>query len=79
MMTDLVPISILFVGLNGLVAFALSYIAASERVKARIWYGEFKDDVVMQAAPLANPSPWVFTSGRLIQRQPEKSKVDAGA
>lgn len=79
MMTDLVPISTLFVGLNGFIAFALSYIAASERVKTRVWHGESKDDVVMQADPLANPSPWVLTIERLTQRQLEKSEVDAGA
>ncbi len=79
MMTDLVPISTLFVGLNGLIAFALSYIAASERVKTRVWHGESKDDVVMQVDPLMNPSPWVLAIERLTRRQLEKSEVDAGA
>lgn len=79
MMTDLVPISTLFVGLNGFIAFALSYIAASERVKTRIWHGESKNDVVMQVEPLTHPSPWVLTIERLTQRQLAKSEVDAGA
>ncbi|XGV97699.1 MAG: MAPEG family protein [Leptolyngbya sp. BL-A-14] len=79
MMTDLVPLSTLFIGLNGFIAFALSYIAASERVKARVWHGESKDDVVLQADPLTNPSPWVLTIERLTQRQLAKSAVDAGA
>lgn len=79
MMTDLVPISALFVGLNGFIAFALSYIAASERVKTRVWHGESKEDIVMQVNPLANPSPWVLAVERLAQRQLEKSEVDAGA
>lgn len=78
-MTNLVPISTLFVGLNGLIAFALSYIAASERVKTRVWHGESKDDVVMQADPLINPSPWALMIERLTQRQLEQSEVDAGA
>ncbi|MBD3884934.1 MAPEG family protein [Phormidium tenue FACHB-886] len=78
MAANLVPISTLFIGLNGLIAFALSYIAASERVKARVWHGESKDDVVMQPDPLMNPSPWVLTIERLTQRQLKKGEIDAG-
>lgn len=79
MNASLVPISTLFIGLNGLIAFALSYIAASERVKARVWHGESKEDVMMQPDPLANPSPWVLTIERLTQRQLSKGEVDSGA
>jgi uncharacterized membrane protein YecN with MAPEG domain len=79
MNANLVPISTLFIGLNGLIAFALSYIAASERVKARVWHGESKGDVVMQPDPLANPSPWVLTIERLTQRQLQKGEIDTGA
>ena len=79
MNANLVPISTLFIGLNGLIAFALSYIAASERVKARVWHGESKEDVVMQPDPLANPSPWVLTIERLTQRQLQKGEFDTGA
>lgn len=78
MITNLVPISTLFVGLNGLLAFALSYIAASERVRTRLWHGESAEDVVMQPDPLSNPSPWVLTIERLTQ-QMGKSEIDAGA
>jgi uncharacterized protein len=79
MMTNFVPISTLFIGLNGLIAFALSYIAASERVKTRVWHGESKEDVVMQADPLVNPSSWALAIEQLTQRQLKKSEVDAGA
>jgi uncharacterized membrane protein YecN with MAPEG domain len=74
-----IPISTLFIGLNGLTAFVLSYIATSERVKARVWHGESKEDVVMQLDPLAHPSPWVLTIERLTQRQLKTSELDAGA
>lgn len=74
-----VPISTLFIGLNGLIAFVLSYIAASERVKARVWHGESEEDVVMQPNPLDNPSSWVLTIERLTQQQLKKGEVDAGA
>lgn len=73
------PISTLFIGLNGLVAFVLSYIVASERVKTRVWHGESKEDVVMQPDPLANPSPWVLTIEQLTQRQLKKGDLDIGA
>ena len=73
------PISTLFIGLNGLIAFALSYIVTSERVKASVWHGESKEDVVMQPDPLANPSPWVLAIERLTQQQLKKGDLDAGA
>jgi uncharacterized protein len=53
-----IPISTLFIGLNGIIAFVLSYIATMERTKTRVWHGESKDDVKMQPNPLDNPSPW---------------------
>lgn len=53
-----VPISTLFVGLNGLIALILSYIAASERVKTRVWHGESQQDAAGQPNYLENPSKW---------------------
>jgi uncharacterized membrane protein YecN with MAPEG domain len=79
MNASLVPISTLFIGLHGLIAFALSYIAASERVKVSVWHGESEEDVVMRPDPLANPSPWVLAIERLTQQQLKKGVVDAGA
>jgi uncharacterized membrane protein YecN with MAPEG domain len=79
MNANLVPISSLLIGLHGLLAFALSYIAASERVKARVWHGESTEAVVMQPDPLANPSPWVLAIERLTQRQLQKGTVEPGA
>lgn len=79
MITDLVPISTLFTGLNGLIAFVLSYIVVSERIKTRVWHGESKEDVLLQADPLTSPSSWVLAVERLTQRQLKKSEVDAGA
>ncbi len=79
MNTHLSPISTLFIGLNGLMAFALSYIAASERVKTRVWHGESKEDVGMQPDPLTNPTAWVLAIERLSQRQLQKSEPDTGA
>ena len=64
----LIPISALFIGLNGILAFALSYIAATERTRARVWHGESKENVTTQPDPLANPSDWVATIERLSQK-----------
>ena len=58
MIENTVPISTLFVGINGLIAFSLSYIASVERTKTRVWHGESKEDVAAQPNPLLNPSPW---------------------
>lgn len=76
-MANLVPISTLFVGLNGFIAFVLSYIAASERVKTRLWHGESKEDVIMQTDPLTNPNSLVLMVERLTQRQLEKSATQS--
>jgi uncharacterized protein len=76
---SLIPISTLFLGLHGLIAFVLSYLAASERVKASVWHGESKEDVAMQPDPLVNPSAWVLTIERLTQRQLQNSEIDPGA
>ncbi|MBD2435931.1 MAPEG family protein [Nostoc sp. FACHB-110] len=58
MLENSVPISTLFIGLNGLTAFVLSYIATFERVKTRVWHGESHEDVAQQPDPLINPSAW---------------------
>lgn len=68
MSAGLIPVSALFIGLNGFIAFGLSYIAASERVRARVWHGESKKDVALQPDPLANPTAWAATVERLSQK-----------
>lgn len=78
MQPGLIPISTLFIGLNGIIAFALSYIAATERTRARVWHGESKEDVAMQPDPLANPSAWVATIERLSQKLSVGSVGDDG-
>ena len=51
-----IPISTLFIGLNGFIAFALSYIVVMERTSTRVWHGESKEDVAMQPNYLEKPS-----------------------
>lgn len=78
MNAGLIPISALFIGLNGFIAFGLSYIAVRERVSARVWHGESKEDVALQPDPLANPTAWAATVERLSQKLSVGSVGDDG-
>ncbi|HEY9602137.1 MAG TPA: MAPEG family protein [Allocoleopsis sp.] len=78
MNAGLIPISALFIGLNGFIAFALSYIAATERTRTRVWHGESKEDVALQPDPLVNPSAWAATIERLSQKLSVGSVRDDG-
>lgn len=68
MIENAIPISTLFIGLNGLTAFVLSYIAAFERTKTRVWHGESKEDVVQQPDPLTNPNAWAAMIEKSTQK-----------
>ncbi len=64
---NMIPISTLFIGLNGFIAFALSYIVAMERTKTRVWHGESKVDVNIQPDYLEEPNPWAAFFENLTQ------------
>jgi uncharacterized protein len=53
-----VPISTLFIGLNGFVAFALSYIVVMERTSTRVWHGVSQEEVANQPDYLDKPGKW---------------------
>jgi hypothetical protein len=53
-----VPVSTLFIGVNGFIAIALSYIVVMERVRTRVWHGESKADISSQPNYLEQPSQW---------------------
>jgi uncharacterized protein len=53
-----IPVSTLFVGLNGLIAFVLSYVVVIERTKTRIWHGEAEAGVINQPNYLEQPNQW---------------------
>jgi uncharacterized protein len=59
MHANVIPISALFIGLNILIAFTLSYIVVMERLSTRVWHGESKEDVALQPDYLKNPTLWV--------------------
>ncbi len=76
--TTAIPISTLFIGLNGLTAFVLSYIVVMERTRTRVWHGESKEDVAMQPDPIANPTAWVSTVESMSQRLSVNKVNDEG-
>ncbi|MES1023262.1 MAPEG family protein [Gloeocapsa sp. BRSZ] len=57
-MTNPIPISTLFIGLSGFIAFALSYIVVMERISTRVWHGESKEEVATQPNYFDKPSKW---------------------
>lgn len=73
---NVIPISTLFIGINGFIALVLSYIVVMERIRTKVWHGESKDDVIMQPDPLANPTAWVSTVEKMTKNS---VTVDAGA
>ncbi|WP_017653033.1 MAPEG family protein [Fortiea contorta] len=78
MIENAVPISTLFVGLNGIVAFVLSYIAADERVRTRVWHGESQENVMQQPDPLANPNAWAASVENMTQKMFPNALKDDG-
>ncbi len=79
MNANIIPISTLFIGINGLVAFALSYIVVMERIKTRVWHGGSLEDVAMQTDPLINPTAWVSTVEKTSQKLAASQAIDPGA
>ena len=75
---EAMPISTLFIGINGLIALVLSYIVVMERTRTRVWHGESKEDIAMQPNPLANPTAWVSTVESMSQKF-SATTVDEGA
>lgn len=79
MNVNIIPISTLFIGLNGLIAFVLSYITVMERARTKVWHGESKEDVALQPDPLLNPNIVAATVERLSTKILSNQVTDAGA
>ena len=62
-----IPISTLFIGINGLIALTLSYIVAMERTRTRVWHGESQEDVAMQPR-YPKPNAWAAFFENLTQK-----------
>jgi hypothetical protein len=64
-----VPISTLFIGLNGFLAFVLSYIVVIERISTRVWHGVSKEEVANQPNYLNNPGEWAAVIEKIRKKQ----------
>lgn len=78
MNANTIPISTLFIGLNGLIALVLSYLVVMERIRTRVWHGESKEDVTMQPDPLTNPTAWVSRVESMSQKLVASPALDEG-
>ncbi len=77
-MHTLVPISTLFLGINGFVAIALSYIVVMERTRTRVWHGESKTDVTNQPNYLEQPGKWASFIENFTQKSVSTKTSDEG-
>ena len=73
-----IPISAIFIGLNGFVAFGLSYIVAMERIGTRVWHGESKAEVANQPNYLDRPGKWVAFVENYTQKSVATKTSDDG-
>lgn len=72
-----IPISTFFVGLNGFIAFALSYIVVMERTRTRIWHGENEAQVINQPN-YDHPGQWAAFVERYTQKAVVTKSADDG-
>lgn len=73
-----IPISTLLIGLNGLIAFALSYIVVMERISTRVWHGEARADIATQPNYLDKPNRWVAFVEQLAGKMVKTKATDDG-
>lgn len=73
-----IPVSTLFIGLNGLIAFVLSYIVVMERTKTRIWHGETEAEVRYQPNYLEPPNAWATFIESYTQKSVITKTADDG-
>jgi uncharacterized protein len=74
----LIPVSAVFIGLNGLIALALSYLVVMERIRTRLWHGESEAEVLKQPNYLQNPTPWAAFVESYIQKSVATKTADDG-
>lgn len=73
-----IPISTIFIGLQGLIAFVLSYQVVMERTRTRIWHGASKSEVKTQPNYLENPNSWAALIERFTQKLITTKDADDG-
>jgi uncharacterized protein len=78
MIENAIPISSLFIGINGLTAVCLSFIAAWERTKTRVWHGESRQDVAAQPDTSKNPHNFAAMVEKSTQKLVGNQQNDQG-
>ncbi|MGB7416130.1 MAG: MAPEG family protein [Thermosynechococcaceae cyanobacterium] len=73
-----ISISAIFVGLNGFIAFALSFIVVMERTKTRVWHGGTELDVGTQQDYLVAPNQWAAFIESCTQKLVTTKTADDG-
>ena len=76
---NLIPISTLFIGINGIIALVLTNIIVMARTRTKLWHGESKEDVVRQPDPLINPNIVAATVEKLSTKILSNQVEDEGA
>ncbi len=79
MNVNLIPISTLFLGLNGIIALVLTNLIVMARTRTKLWHGESKEDVVRQPDPLINPNIVAATVEKLSTKILSNQVEDDGA
>jgi uncharacterized protein len=77
-MSNPIPISTLFIGFNGFIAFALSYIVVMERTSTRVWHGESQADASNQPNYLENLGKWAAFIESYTQKSVATKTSDDG-
>ena len=73
-----IPVATFFVGVNGLIALALSYIVVMERTRTRIWHGENEREAIDQPNYLENPNAWAAFVESYTQKSIATKAADDG-
>ncbi|WP_249369219.1 MAPEG family protein [Acaryochloris marina] len=72
------PISSIFLSLNGLLAVVLSLMVVWERAEARLWHGMSPEDIVYQRDYLDDPNLWAAWVEKILKGWFLTPKPDQG-
>jgi uncharacterized membrane protein YecN with MAPEG domain len=78
MIENAIPISTLFIGLNGITALVLSYLTVFERTKTRVWHGASQADVAQQPDNQTNPNAFAAMVEKSTQKLVSNQANDPG-
>lgn len=79
MNANFIPISTLFLGLNGITAIVLTNVIVMARTRTKLWHGETKEDVIRQPDPFINPNIVAATVEKLSTKILSNQVEEEGA